>query len=105
MKIVDGSILFFSKISLSIFRGYEGYLYWSENGMRRVRFFEKKLAGDLASRQSSREFKPRANRIARLDFLSCSALADVTIHLLCMLHSCASSSGLPPASPCCFAQT
>ena len=35
---------------LSIFRGYEGYLYWSENGMRRVRFFKTKLAGSLASR-------------------------------------------------------
>ena len=35
---------------LSIFCGYEGYLYWSENGMRRVRFFKTKLVGGLASR-------------------------------------------------------
>ena len=56
MKIMDKSILLFSRVSLSIFsleapifRGYEGYLYWSENGMRRVRFFKTELAGDLAS--------------------------------------------------------
>ena len=61
----------------------------------------------------SREFKPRANRIVRLDFLSCSAPTSVTIHLLSMLHSCASSGGLLPvshlwvpiASPCYFAQS
>ena len=57
MKIVDEFILFFSRDfsqyslwKLSIFREYEGYLYWSENGMQRVRFFKIKLAGDLASR-------------------------------------------------------
>ena len=46
VKIVDESILFFSKVSLSkfslwklsIFRGYKGYLYWSEKGMQRVSF-------------------------------------------------------------------
>ena len=43
MKIMDKSILLFSRVSLSIFsleapifRGYEGYLYWSKNGMRQV---------------------------------------------------------------------
>ena len=46
----------------------------------------------------SREFKPRANRMARLDFLSCSAPVGVTVHLLYMLYSCASSSGLQAAS-------
>ena len=57
MKIVDEFILFFSRDfsqyslwKLSIIRGYEGYLYWSENGMQRVRFFKTKLAGGLASR-------------------------------------------------------
>ena len=34
---------------LSTFRGYKGYLYYGENGMRRVRFFKIELAGDLAS--------------------------------------------------------
>ena len=47
----------------------------------------------------------RANRIARLDFLSYSAPAGVTVHLLCMLHLCASSGGLPAESPYCFART
>ena len=46
-----------------------------------------------------REFKLRANRIAKLDFLSCSAPAGMTVHLLYILHSCASSGGLPAASP------
>ena len=46
--------------SWSIFCGYEGYLYWSENGNRRVRFFKTKLDDGLASRldwvvSSSRE--------------------------------------------------
>ena len=56
MKIVDESILFFSRFlsqyslwKLSIFHGYEGYLYWSENGMRRVRFFKTELASNLVS--------------------------------------------------------
>ena len=35
---------------LSIFRGYKGYLYWSEKGMRRVSFSKTDLAGDLALR-------------------------------------------------------
>ena len=34
---------------LSIFRGYKGYLYWSEKGMRRVSFSITKWTGDLAS--------------------------------------------------------
>ena len=33
---------------LSTFHGYKGYLYWSENGMRRVSFSKTELAGDLA---------------------------------------------------------
>ena len=54
MKIVDESILFsigflsqYSLWKLSTFRGYKGYLYWSENGMRRGRFFKTELAGSL----------------------------------------------------------
>ena len=56
----------------------------------------------------SREFKPRAKKIAKLDFLSCSSPVGMTVHLLCMLHLCASSGGLPVvslvASHCYFAQ-
>ena len=32
---------------LSTFRGYEGYLYWGENGMWRVRFFQNKVGSQL----------------------------------------------------------
>ena len=42
----------------------------------------------------SRESKPRVNWMAKLDFLSCSAPADVIVQLLCMLHSCASFGDL-----------
>ena len=61
------SLRFLSQYSLwklSTFRGYKGYLYWSENEMRRVRFFKIKLAGGLDSRldwvkNSSREVTER----------------------------------------------
>ena len=46
------SLEFFSQNSLwnlSTFRGYKGYLYWSEKGMRRVCFFIIEWIGDLAS--------------------------------------------------------
>ena len=46
----------------------------------------------------SREFKLRANWMASLDFLSCSAIASMTVWLLYMLHLCASSGGLPVTS-------
>ena len=42
----------------------------------------------LATR-TSREFKSRANYLARLEVLSCSATAGVTLQILCMLHTCA----------------
>ena len=35
---------------LFIFRGYKGYLYWSEKGMRKVNFFTTEWIGDLALR-------------------------------------------------------
>ena len=46
------SLGFFSQNSfwkLLIFRGYKGYLYWSEKGIRRVSFFITLWTGDLAS--------------------------------------------------------
>ena len=36
--------------------------------------------------------------MASLDFLSCSAIAGMTVQLLCMLHPCASSGGLQVVS-------
>ena len=54
---MDESILFFSRVSLSIFslealniHGYEGYLYLCVFGMWRVSFSKIELAGGLASR-------------------------------------------------------
>ena len=36
--------------------------------------------------------------MAKLDFLSCSAIAGMMVQLLCMFHSCASSGGLQVVS-------
>ena len=46
----------------------------------------------------SREFKPRANGLASLGLLSCSATAGMTLQLPYMLHTCANFGGLPVAS-------
>ena len=46
----------------------------------------------------SRESKPRVNWMASLDYLSCSATIGMMVQLLCILHSCESSGGLPVAS-------
>ena len=84
---------------LSIFRGYKG-LYivgWERNA--KSQFFPNRAGWQLGLvTWLSREFKPRVNRMARLDFLSCSAPAVVTVHLLCTLYSCAAVGDLPVAS-------
>ena len=67
---------------------------------------------DLATRLS-REFKPRANGLASLGPLSCSATAGMTLQLLAYLARVQHSSDLqvashprdPAASPCFFAQS
>ena len=46
----------------------------------------------------SREFKSRANYLASLGLLSCSVIADVTLQLFCMLHTCASFGDWTTAS-------
>ena len=46
----------------------------------------------------SHEFKLRANCLASLELLSCSAIAGVTFQLPCMLRTCASFGDLPAAS-------
>ena len=65
MKIVDESILFFSRgfsqnslWKLSIIRGYKGYLYWCVFGMQKVSFSHNRVVWrlDLVLRLS-REFK------------------------------------------------
>ena len=57
MKIVDESILFFSRVSLSnsilklsTIRGYKGYLYWCMFGMRKVSFSQTRWSGNLTLR-------------------------------------------------------
>ena len=46
----------------------------------------------------NREFKPRANGLASLGLLSCSATAGMTLQLPCMLHMYANFGSLPVAS-------
>ena len=46
----------------------------------------------------SHEFKPRANGLASLGLLSCSATVSMTLQLPCILHACANFGGLPVAS-------
>ena len=53
---MDESILFFSRVFLSklslkdlYILWIKGYLYWNENGMRRVSFFKIELADNLVS--------------------------------------------------------
>ena len=46
----------------------------------------------------SHEFKLRANGLASLGLLSCSATAGITLQLPYMLHTCANFGGLPVAS-------
>ena len=103
---------FFSRVSLSIFFLEALNISWVEWNVK-SQVFQNKTGWQLGpATWLSREFMPRANRIARLDFLSCSALVGVTAHLLYMLHSSASSGGLasmsqprvPVASHCYFAQ-
>ena len=61
----------------------------------------------------SREFKPRANGLASLRLLSCSAIAGATLQLLACLarvqHSGGSQAASHPrdlaTSPCFFAQS
>ena len=51
---------------------------------------------NLATRTSP-EFESRANCLARLKVLSCSASTVVTLQLLCMLYTCATFGDLPVA--------
>ena len=62
-------------------------------------FFPNKVVWRLGLATGlSREFKPRANGLASLGLLSCSATAGMTLQLPCMLHTCANFGGLPVAS-------
>ena len=90
---------------LSTIRGYKGYLYWCVFGMQKVRFVTQKVKFvtnkvvwwlGLATWLSC-ESEPQANCLAKLEVLSCNALASVTLQLPYMLHMCASFSDLSAA--------
>ena len=81
--------------------GYKGYLYWCVFGMWKVRFVTNRVVWwlDLVT-WLSRESEPQVNCLARLEVLSCSTPAGVTLQLPCMLHTCVSFDDLPVARPC-----
>ena len=100
----------YSLWKLSIFRGYEGYLYLCVFGMRRVNFSKTKLAGGLASRldwvaSSSRE------QTKSPDWTFCPVVLQLTwlfIFSICFTrvhHLVACQPRVPIASSCSFAQT
>ena len=83
MKIVDESILFFSRVSLSKFSLKALLISWVSGSIySRVRkeceesIFPKQ--GGLAT-GLSHEFKLRANGLASLGLLSCSATTGITL--------------------------
>ena len=121
MKTVDESILFFSRVSLSIFSLEALNISWVWGVFILVcvwnaksQFFQNRAGWQLGlATWLSCEFKPQTNWMASLDFLSCSAPAGMTLQLLSMLGICVTSGGLQAAiylrglvtSPCYFAQT
>ena len=121
VKIVDKSILFFSRVSLSKFSLEALNISWVWTVFilmcvwnAKSQFFQNRAGWWLGlATWLSCEFKPRTNRMANLDFLSFSALAGMTLQLLRMLGTCATSSSLrvasyprgPVVSPYYFAQT
>ena len=94
VKIVDESILFFSKVSLLKFSLETLYISWVQGVFileweRNVKsqFFPNRVNWRLGlATWLSRKSKPWANLMVSLDFLSCSTTAGITIQLLCMLH-------------------
>ena len=92
---------FFSRISLKILSG--SYLqYVGIRGIYTGVCLECKMS--VFPKQSGLVTWPRdltesrANCLAKLEVLSCSAPVGITLQLLCMLHTCASFGDLPAAS-------
>ena len=121
VNIVNESILLFSRVYLSIFSLEALNILWVWGIFMPVcvwnaksQFFQNRAGWRLGlATWLSREFQLRGNWTARLDFLSCSATANMTVQLLCMLGTRATSGDLqamsyprdPVASPCFFAQS
>ena len=103
------SLGFLSKKSLwklSTFRGYKGlYIVGWERDVK-SQFFPNRVVWRLnLVTRLSREFKLRANGMASLGLLSCSATTGMTLQLPCMLHTCANFGSLPATSLCNLAQS
>ena len=68
--------------------------------MRRVKFLTNKVFWRLSlATETSREFVLRANCLAKLEVLSYSALAGMTLQLPYMLHTCVIFGTLPIIKP------
>ena len=80
---------------LSKYRGYKGlYIVGWERNVN-SQFFPKRVVWWLSLATGlSREFKPRANGLASLGLLSCSATTSVTLQLLACLAYVHHSGGL-----------
>ena len=105
MKIVDESILFFSRVSLSkiLSRSFLHFVGIRVFIIRCIRNTKGQFSSNKAfwrldlTTGMSREFESRANYLARLEVLSCSAPTVMTLQLPCMLHTCATFGDLPIA--------
>ena len=90
LKILSGSSLHFVGTRVFIV----GCVWNAKSQLQPNRvFWRLKLATG-----TSREFESRANCLVRLEVLSCSATAGVTLQLPYMLHTCASFGNLPIVS-------
>ena len=92
IKIVDESIFFslgfFSQNSLwkfSTFRGYKGIYIRIYEECKKSIFIKQ----DILATQPCDWNESQANWLARLEVLSYSASAIVTLQLSCILHTCA----------------
>ena len=102
---MDESILFFSRVSLSIFSLEALNISWVWGVFILVcvwntksQFFQNRAGWWLGlATWLRREFKPRTNWMASMEFLSCSASAGMTLQLLRILGMCATSGGLQVA--------
>ena len=83
LKILSGNSLHFVGIRVHI-------VGWVRNANSQVSNKQ-----DILAIGASRKFKSWANCPARLEVLSCSATASMTLQLPCMLHTCAIFSDSP----------
>ena len=80
---------------LSTICGYKG-IYTGVFGMRKVRFVTNRAVWRLGlATGMSREFESQANCLVKLEVLSYSALAGMTLQLPYMLHTFASFGDSP----------